>query len=93
MTTKTINEIMRKYEEVKKQLAEIEKKEKEYKQKIIEYMTSENLSEYQNAGRLAKYIKIIQERIDSKALEADYPEIVKEYKKQSFSSRFTFKTA
>lgn len=57
---------------------------------LIAFMETENLESLQGIEHKASYKKVVSNRIDTKALKLDLPEICDKYTKQSESMRFNF---
>lgn len=86
------------YNETFKQLAEwlaIESQAadqvKALKQEIIDYMKSEDIETLHGIEHKATYKTVTSNRLDTKLLKVDNPEIYDKYTVASVSSRFNFK--
>lgn len=64
---------------------------KALKQEIIDYMKSENIDTLQGIEHKATYKTVTSNRLDTKLLKVDIPEIYDKYTVESVSNRFNFK--
>ena len=85
------------YNEIMKELAEYNRIAEEtaaviegLKDQLKNYMTAEKIETLIGAEHKAMYTAVITNRIDTKALKADLPDVAKKYTKSSSSMRFTF---
>jgi predicted phage-related endonuclease len=78
-----INDIIREYIRTKEQKAAAEKKEAELKALILEHAAGTDFFATEDFNVIIK--KTVSTRLDSKALYKDFPDIKKEYGKDSVS--------
>lgn len=64
---------------------------KALKQEIIDFMKSENIDTLQGIEHKATYKTVTSNRLDTKMLKVDNPEIYDRYTVESVSNRFNFK--
>lgn len=88
--TKTMNQKMSAYAELLMKLEAIQKEADEMKNELKKYMDSKEIDVLIGKEHKITYKMVVTNRIDSKSLKEDMPEIAEKYSKASSTKRFVF---
>lgn len=88
--TKTINQKMSAYAELLMKLDRLQQEADDMKNELKNYMDSKEIDVLIGKEHKITYKVVVTNRIDSKALKKDMPEIAEKYSKTSSTKRFVF---
>lgn len=89
MTERQIENRIKKLNELAAQRKAIEEQEDQIRDEIKKDLEEKGLEEIQTKSFIVRWKEVISQRLDSKALKSQLPEIYSTYCKESRSRRFT----
>ena len=89
MTNKMIDNRVKKIQALEDQIRELQDQADKLKDELKEEMTERNTEEMQTDKFIVRWKNVISNRLDSKKLKAELPDIYKAFTKTSSSRRFT----
>lgn len=89
MTNRQIDNRVKKLKELEAQQKAIEEQAEQIRQELKGELEANDESEHSTGNFVIRWAEIVSNRLDSKALKSELPEVFKMYSKQSTSRRFT----
>lgn len=88
MTDRTLNQKMKQLEKLEAEKKALEKEIEKLKESVQKEMGEE--TELTTGSWIIRWTVVVQNRLDSKALRADMPELYNKYCRESESRRFSY---
>lgn len=89
MTNKQIDNRVKKLKAIEEQQKKLEEQAEQIKTELKAELEAAGESEHNTGNFVVRWVEIVSNRLDSKALKTALPDVFKQYSKESISKRFT----